>query len=215
MIRNLKAMGLALVAVFALSAVGASAAQAASADFSAAEYSANVTGSGGLQVFQTSFGKLTCAEVTGTATLGAQGGSLTGENIAYGGCHATILKIPTTVDMNGCHYTFTAGTITAAGTSEGSVHIQGCNATGHITITVGTGGATCTIDVSEQTISPVTYHNTAGGTVDVRTNETPVQQVSTGGSACAGGESTSKYTGEIASTATHNGKADSLSIVST
>jgi hypothetical protein len=172
--RNLKALCLGLFAVFAFSAFAASAAQAEKADFAAGEYPAEVKTvqdpDEPVQKFVTPIGTLTCEEVEGTATLGEENQILTGTEltkkpIEYRKCHATALKIPTTVDVNGCHFTFNAGETTAPGTSKGSVKIENCVENKGITITIFNNAdhkeehRICTMHVSEQTVSPVTYHN--------------------------------------------------------
>jgi hypothetical protein len=174
MSRNLKALCLGLFAALAFSAFAASAAQAEKADFAAGEYPAEIHWTQDpdepVQKFQSPVGTLTCEEVTGTATLAEQsqtltGKELTGKPIEYRKCHFSALKIPVTIDMNGCHFTFNAGTITVAGTSSGSVKIENCQEGKGITTTIFNNAdhkeehRTCTMHVLEQTISPVTYHN--------------------------------------------------------
>ena len=237
MTRNLKALGLALVAVFAFSAMAASAASASPADFKIASGSGTASAEGTTtQEFVTDKGtKLTCVEaegkssVEGTATVGSeQQGSITTVTAAYNNCHATILKIPTTVDMNGCQFRFnagrlvsdTAGTTAASGnTATGSVDIVNCNEkTPGITITVGAEGKTCHIDVPEQNgIESVHYTTTeAGGVEHVlgSLNKAVVKIDYTGGSigasVCPGatGESTTgtaEYTGSTLTTAKDTG----------
>jgi hypothetical protein len=180
MIRNLKALGLTLLAVFALAAVGAAAAQAESpADFWAEEGATKIDATGGTQTFKlpgilASF-PLTCTHVTGDAAYSGETATLTGENIEYENCHVVIFGItyPVEVDTNGCHYTFNAGTYTSAGlgSADGDVTIEGCEENESITITVyETNGETtrCTFHVPEQTVGNVTYNNTeTEGLMDV------------------------------------------------
>jgi hypothetical protein len=163
MIRNLKALGLALVAVLAMSAMAASAAQAETADFSAAEYPAHIDGvTDGFNTFEMGGLKLTC-EAKGTAELKEESSELTA-TVEYHTCHVVVLGVtfPITVDMNECHYLFTAGTYAptetnGAGAAHGTVHIT-CPEKKQIEITVFKAGGAhtpenirCTIDVAAQT----------------------------------------------------------------
>jgi hypothetical protein len=197
MIRNLKALGLLLVALLAMSALGGAVAQAAEdpADFAASEYPATVTTEADpnapTQTFTTATGNITCQEVRGDATLAAQSNELTGTGVAETGpeftnCHATALKFPTTVDTNGCHFTFTAGTALTEpeGTfvdSTGSVRIHECDsATGVIVRIYGGAEHTeanlgCQIDVHEQELNGITYKNVETEGVEEVTAEVNVQ----------------------------------------
>jgi hypothetical protein len=159
--RNLKALGISLVAVLATGAVAASAAhpQAEEADFAASEYPTHIQAAGhGTQQFETSIVTLSCEGASGTAALEEQSDTLTGENIEYSECDASGI-LPTTIDMNGCHYTFDAGQLTGAGKSTGAVKIEGCDNEAGITIGIYAPGSTsddttdllCEIHVPEQT----------------------------------------------------------------
>ena len=231
MIHNLKALGLALVAVLAMSAMAASAASANPADFAASSYPAHVVANGvGKQSFKTSEGtELTCVgveaeekpPVTGTGILNEQSESLTVEapegkgTEMFHGCHATILKIPVTVHMNGCKFTFNAGklvsdesgtTAETGNTATGSVSIVGCeDKTKGITITVGENGKTCHIDVPEQKQVSGSVHYTTiteGGVEHVQVNvkNVVVNIDTTGGTACSGSTESA-----VAATSTYNG----------
>jgi hypothetical protein len=169
--RKLKALGLALVAVLAMSAMAAATAQAnEKADFSAAGTHIHATNANeGTHTFNIpGFPTLTCTEVSGTGTLAKESPELTGEAISYKTCHIVSgFTFPVTVDMNGCHYLFTAGTYTKdetskAGISDGSIHIK-CPVGKEITITVMSldhKTVRCTIHVPEQTPKgTVTFRN--------------------------------------------------------
>jgi hypothetical protein len=172
MFRNLKALGLVLVAVFAISAMSAAAAQAETADFWSE--GTHIDGiADGTQTFVVGSFELTCTGVDGTAELKEQSAELTATNIEYTTCHTVKLGItfPVTVDMNGCDYLFTAGTYEPeatekTGAAKGSVHIKCPKNVGgptpegqtHITITIFKAGGAhttenlrCDIDVAEQT----------------------------------------------------------------
>jgi hypothetical protein len=159
MTRKFKALGLAIVAALALSAVVASMGQAENnekSDFWTAVAPSEVHGTnagelteepGGIGVGIHTFNfpglpTLTCHEVRGTGTLPKEQKELTGEKIEYKKCHAISfgLTLGVTVDMNNCHFLFTTETFTKNGTggtgeSHGSVHIQ-CPVGKEITITV-------------------------------------------------------------------------------
>ena len=215
MTRNIKAFGLMLVSVFAVSAIAASAASANPADFAASSYPAHVIANGvGKQSFVTSEGtSLTCEEVggvpavTGTAILNEQGNSLTVEapegkgTEMFHNCHATIPKIPITVHMNGCKFTFNSGklvsdesgtTASSGNTATGSVSIVGCESqTKGITWTIGENGKTCHIDIPEQNQVSGSVHyttKTEGGVeyVEVNVKNLVFNFDTTGGTACSG-----------------------------
>ncbi len=155
MIRNLKTLGVVVAAVFALSALGAS---AASANFTAGSSTGNLTGvqtTG--HVFTTSAGTVTCttAHFTGTWTE-ANSPSATATP-KYEGCKAFgFIGVP--IDVNGCSYEFTTN-------EGGEVHVK-CPAGKEIEIT--TRG--CTTKVGPQTLKENIYTNTtnpATGKMDV------------------------------------------------
>jgi hypothetical protein len=233
MIRNLKALGLALVAVFAMSAMAASAAQAEEADFFTGHTTlgeeenvfthGNIEAVGhGTQRFDTSLGTFSCEEVRGTATLAEESDTLTAENIEYTGCDA-LGVFPTGVNMNGCHYTFDAGQMTGAESATGSFVIEGCSS-GGITINVyafgtsteevhnETGEVICEIHVPEQTPTegPISYENvedpeTGKDALTVEAEEVKVHTEITAGTACNEGVDTNAvYTGGFTATAKDN-----------
>jgi hypothetical protein len=198
--RNLKALGLALVAVFAMSAIAAAAAQAEEiADFSAASYPTTIDAvSEGAQVFKVpGLPNLTCTSLGKShAILEKESGELTATDITFENCHVVSLGItfPVTVDSNKCHFTFTADTYTPAATeghgqADGDVHIKECE-NGSITITVFKAGSTehlpgdlrCTIHVPNQTPGAktnVTYKNETTEGVMAVTVEAHLTEVKT------------------------------------
>lgn len=103
MIRNLKVLGLALTAVFALSAVLAS---AASAEFTSESPQTELTATAlEEQVFTGAGAEVTCTEVSVHGTIGEVQKEVTVEP-TYGG-HCTVNGFPAKVDTNECHYLFT------------------------------------------------------------------------------------------------------------
>jgi hypothetical protein len=172
MTRNLKALGLSLVAVFALSALVASAAQAevhhtlrtsSSTGSAFVEAEAEST-----QVFEPAAGagvNVSCTGVsTETGTVTDKSTESTGRPI-YTGCTSSLGSA--TVNTAGCHYTFT-GTTNA--NEHAVVHLSACTNGG---ITISTAG--CNMKVpNEQTLTGIHYTNvtTAGGRKDVTIHAT-------------------------------------------
>ena len=226
MIRNIKALGLALVAVFAMSAMAASAAQAegeGAPDFWAAQYPAHIEATpdpgSGRQVLTSPFGKVRCEEVQGTAVLNERSNELTSEEIGYSGDCTALGLFPTTVDAEGCHFTFTVEETETASTSNGSVHLDCPEGTGSITVTIFEVGSEpphpeeeliCTIHIpGGQTFGGITYHNieTEDGImhVTVEANTGGVIHESHEGSLCGTGTSeTDSYTGSFIASATNS-----------
>lgn len=200
MIRNLKGLGLCLVAVLALGAVLASSASARFEGEGAGTItltrSANTN-----QVFTVTAGGLavTCTTVGGE---GSGTGGIT-EDVTfaptYSGC--THPAGTAHVSMNGCKYTFTS----AAGTTNSTVHITGCNAGKKIVITVTSFGfSVCTYEIGEQTpAGTVENTNLGSGTtreVQVHSKVTGIVSTRTQGSeGICGPESstTGTYSGSV------------------
>jgi hypothetical protein len=118
MIRNLKALGLAFVAVFAMSAIAASAAQAV--EFHAESAPAIIEGvqeAGHPSEFETSAGTISCSGATFTGTSATTTTPTLNINFSYTGCtFLNVLNVP--VEPRGCHYVFHAsGTVDVAGTN--------------------------------------------------------------------------------------------------
>lgn len=168
MSRNLKVLGLTLVAALAMSAVVASAASATAFNFKAEKVPTLLTGKqhAGNDVFVTDAGKVECNEAT---YVGEQKTTPTTEvtvTPTYTGCTAFgFVNVP--IDVNGCSYKFTAKTI-EAGNFEGEVDIL-CPAGKSIEVTA----PGCTVTVGAQNnLKKITYTNLGAGatrevTVDV------------------------------------------------
>lgn len=161
MTRNLKALGLALVAAFALSAIAASAASA---------QQAYLTSDGpvtliGEEVGEenenrlTSFGNFTqCpgSTYTGHAVDVTPHESLPPHSTAvtitphYVNCEATGLGFPTTVNMNGCDYVFDLGETTESpDDTYGILSTVDCPENSHIVVTSSIFGSHCTVTITE------------------------------------------------------------------
>ena len=202
--RNLKALGLAVLSVFAFSAVAASAAQAEEGHFGWEAGTARTTTSAiGTQTYTTTAGKIECNEVSGEAIPIQENGenknkTMTGENIAYAN-NGTPNKCPAsigtaTIQMNGCHYTFHAGETIGEDETKGTTDIAGCATNGSITVEA----FGCTIHMPEQTgIGPVYYQgNTAAGDIVIHPTVTNIEYTHTG--ICGNGTaSNGTYTGDV------------------
>ena len=126
MIRNLKALGLALAAVFALGAVIASSAAAEPAQFTVEGIGATETakikgGQTGTDTFSVgALPPLTCKTATLSGKAESDGAHFTSVTLepVYSECHVVIggiFTFPATVTMNGCAYTFNATKNTVVG----------------------------------------------------------------------------------------------------
>ncbi len=196
MTRNLKALGLALVAVLAMTAFAASAAQATSpAEVTAEGGQATIDGlqEGELTVFTRGARTVTCetADLHADVTNGA--GSITAFP-TYEDCHAN-LGLPATVTMNDCHFNFSltensGGTFTAVSGLECAdpnekveIHVYN-NHTDHTagtsqcTYTFGEQGNKNTIELTNKPAEGetpkdwVTADINVGGIVSTRPNNT-------------------------------------------
>ncbi len=195
MTREFKTLGLCLVAVFAMSAVAATAAQAEK--FTSANYPAAVPGEqvGALPLeFEVTNAGVECGTATFSGTLAAASETLTitpnYQNCLVGGA------IPATVDLNGCDYLFhvtgvkTVGADVECPTTAGGV-------TDKIVITVPATG--CEIQVPEQMgLKKLTVKNEAAGDMLITLAITNIQYSQN--AKCPGGvqsEKTGAYSGQI------------------
>lgn len=181
MTRILKALGLATVAMAALVAVMAPAAQAETGALTAAEFPAIVTGAQGPgPVFDIGPGPTRTVECATSDLASTLVGPTDPATFVptYGGCHSEPGFRPTTVTTNGCDYRVgfgrpgTTGQPQTTGTLQASivcppgqqleVHVYE-NAVQH-----AENISTCTYDVPSQGPVPAgIYHNTAGPPADV------------------------------------------------
>jgi hypothetical protein len=168
--RKLKALGLALVAALALTAVMAS---AASAQFTSNKEHTILSGSqktGTNDVFTAGegFGGITCENATFSGTAVNKSESSQEITPSYSNCKDSFGR---TVDP-----TVTA---TFTFTPSGKVHVMG-----HIVLHITSGGSTiCTVTIGEQSeINGITYTN-LGGTkgVETTTHSTNVKNTTSGG----------------------------------
>jgi hypothetical protein len=156
MIRNLKALMLAAMAVLAMSAVAAQGAQAHTPAVFHSELSETTITTlpdetAGTKTAHHVFDinnntmSITCNTVTVDSVITeSTPTTITADNVAYNTC--TFNGQSVTVEMHGCHYMFHA---------DGRVDIVGCNAGEKIKFS----GNNCTVEVGEQSgLTEVTYH---------------------------------------------------------
>jgi hypothetical protein len=200
--RNLKILGLALVAMFSVSAVGATVASAN--DFTAEENTVTLTGkkeAGTTDLLTTTAGTVNCSEPTyhATATTGSTAITVTPDYATDGTC--TAFGLPATIDMNSCRYIFR---VNAGVTTHGSVDIE-CNPGDEITITQPPTDK-CVVHVPAQTgLTEITYTNIGAGatrevTLDV--NLKNIKYTHTKGSGLAACTAGSATNGSLTSKAT-------------
>jgi len=184
MIRNLKALGLAMAAMFALSAVGVSAASAAEFHSEATHTTLHAEQTN-THVFTTDVGTVTCE----TATFHGTTASKTTPEITitptYTGCdlHSIFGEIAVTVNFNGCDYNFTE--------EAQPVHIV-CPESK----TISVSGPGCKVTVPGQTVGTVSYTNTGSGssrTTDVNATVSGIKY-SYSGFLCGSGSNTTNGT---------------------
>ncbi len=202
MIRNLKALGLALVAVFAMSALAASAAQAVTTDgHFTSDGKVTVTGHSASESFTFEAGQsVTCTahhtimpeNVTPWGPIAVPVGGLTTltDQAHYKECVAKVgaQSLPATVTTNGCDFLFHLGETTApldTGTYTVTPTVKcGVNETIEVHVYQQASHATsvCTYKVGEQNLNPGTLHSTniAGGTVKVSGEVTGITASRTG-----------------------------------
>ncbi len=213
MISNLKALGLALLAILAMSAVAASVASAEKWDFKSDGEPTKFTGEqikvGELaDVFQIEYGIFACEKIT---TSGEQvaGTAFTSINLTpvYTNCERITGGGKATYVMNGCTYTLTAETVVNKETT-GSTSID-CPGGKEVEITVTVLGVTaCTIRIPAQgPISKVTFTTGAGANKDIHYNAvlSGIKYTETAGTGFAKCTTASKSNGKFESTTTIKG----------
>ena len=173
MTRNLKALGLALVAVFAMSALAAGSASAA--EFHSEGENTTVKASQvTTHVFKTTAGEVTCAKATFEGNQAAKTASSITVNASYTECHINFFgtKVSATVNMNGCDYVLYAANkadvVTAAG---------------------------CTVEVGAQTGKTTVNYSNNGTHIDISPNLTGLVYNHSGFTCGTGSGTTGTYTG--------------------
>jgi hypothetical protein len=203
---KLKFLGLALAAIFATSAIGASAASA-TVEFHSESAPVTMTGAqeGTSNAFDVQFGEVKCTTAKYTATTAATTQTTIQVTPSYSGC--TFAGVASTVDMNGC--TYMIHVFNEGPPYEAWADIV-CPAGGFITVT---GGTKCNVFIPAQTgLEFITITNIGSGSTRELTlglgglqEVTYVQSAGTGVGKCTSvGKADGKYTG----TATVTGEVD-------
>jgi hypothetical protein len=202
MIRNLKSLGLALVAVLAMSAVVASAASAA------IQYTSNpspqtATGANtaGKETFTTPGGTVQCnSHFAATVATGSTSLTVTPNYetcVAFGFLNANVVE-------NGCDYVFRPTARLAEGHYNHQVEVA-CEAGKAIVITAGT----CEVQVpAQKELKSVTTTNSAGSVTVVPNVEKITMNVTKDGFGCPFpglGHTTGTYHGHVTLTPTEGG----------
>jgi hypothetical protein len=162
--RNLKALGLAALAVCAIGAMTASAAQAGT--FTAGSYPATITGQNvGFHHLTTVLGTMTCAEAKSHGLLAAESQDLTLSLDLGTSC--TLEGSLVHVKNNGCDFHFKAGETTGTHKVDGTVQVK-CPAGNAIDFEI-TSMQVCHLTVGEQgALEHVVFtSNTVPNDVDV------------------------------------------------
>lgn len=179
MTRNLKALGLALVAALALGAMTASGASASPALFTAnvpAGQTASIDGSQvGVNTFTLNGLALTCATATANGKAITAGTSSTYVTLtpAFGTCHVVVAGLTklVTVTTNGCGYTFNATKNTGGFKFSADLTIECPTKPIEVHVynaAVSEATTLCTYDIGHQTVNDkIELTNEAGAPSDV------------------------------------------------
>ncbi len=185
MIRNLKILGLAFVAVFAMGAVVASAQQ-----FHSESAPSTVTGSQeGQGVFTTDAGTIECTTATYKGTIGTTTTTTISMVPTFSGCTAFGGFASAKITTNGCEYLLH---ITQNGSNTGTMDIA-CPGSNEITVVAEVFGTVkCTVHIHPKSgLQTVTYTNVGVGATRERivhldiTNFTYTVTAGTGFGACS------------------------------
>ena len=195
MIRNFKAMGLAVVAVLAMSALVAS---SASAQFEAETVPVTVTtSSNSMQKFAVAVGQtpIECTTLKSKGTQSVTPSTTFTTHPEYSNCE-TFLGQEVTVNTTGCNYVFHV----SKGSTSGTTDVE-CEAGKTIVITVG---SICTYTIGTQTgLSSVSFKNTGSGTtreIIVEPNVTGIKSTLTTNDFFCPTPGSGTYTGNSVST---------------
>jgi hypothetical protein len=207
MIRNLRVLGLAFVAVLAMSAVVASAAQAVPT-FTASSYPATVTGSNtiGNEVFTTEGGNVECDSHFVSNSISGPTSTLT-VTPTYTGCTAFGF-LSATVNTEGCTYVFHATEKVSSGVYKHHVDVV-CPSGQSIKVTAGT----CKAEIKGQTGRTTVKTTNSGSSVTVQPEVTNIAYtVTQDGFLCpfggTGNKTDGKYTGDVLVSRVGGGSVD-------
>lgn len=172
MLRNLKVLGLAIVAVLAMSAVVAQAASAA--EFTAENYTASLSGEQvGEHVFTVEGNTVKCPTAVFSGSLAAASSEVTNVSAKYGNEEAKCTAfgfLSATVKMNGCTYNFKVN----SGSEDnftGTAALK-CPTGAKVTIVAGT----CEATVGEKTTGGATVNQEVGPINYVNMTNTPTSK---------------------------------------
>jgi hypothetical protein len=198
MIRNLKVLGLGLIAVFAFSAMAASSASAVDT-FTSTKNPETISGT---SVDKGAF-KITDSNGGVISEVRCHTGVFHGAAVANGSAHATITASyvgtvgatdtghcgagtlgTADVNMNGCDYDL-SGTTTGSdvGKTDATVSVL-CEPNHEISISLSEIGVTLEIPAQTPTVGGATYTNTANGKVDAKVTATGVTYTCTPAFVC-------------------------------
>jgi len=214
--RKLKVLGLAFLAVFAMSALTASAAQAQLKVTTTGPTWLTFSGSkakGGdtltNQTFTVGTLQVACAAVSGHATVTNGATEVTATDITYSEC-ASNLPGPITITMNNCDYKFHGGKTDPSNAEhgiEGEVDLICPPGVAGPVIDLYTSAANHTAGtvLCKLTVTPfvnkkeITYTNTAGSPndFDLKANVPGIGFTKEGSILCPNGANPATYTGEI------------------
>jgi len=195
MIRHVKVLGLALVAVFALGATLASGASAFSFHFNSKSPDGHTIVKGtqiGIHKITTTAGEITCEEASVTGTMTETTATDITLTPTYSKCHINFFgsKVSATINMNGCQYTLTSHQTVGGATLAANKHLVNCTKAMEVV------AAGCTIKINTgQTIGGLTIANGAGDIV-VTTNSTGIAYSHSGFTCGTGSGTTGTYKGE-------------------
>ena len=216
MIRNLKALGLALVAVFAMSAVAAGSASAEEYAFHSSASFTTLTGSQSgatNDVFTTDAGTVTCNTATYHGAISAAETTTISLAPTYSSCTLEPFG-SAVVSPNGCEYLIHAETQVDENDFETATEIV-CPSGKEITVVASLFGTTkCTVHIPPQSLGTgitVTNQTTAAGVSDIQAHisfsgitytETP----GSGFGACEGSGGATTHNGTYTGLATITGE---------
>jgi hypothetical protein len=195
--RNVKALGWAVVMVFALSASAVSAASANQFHSGSSNTTGTVSGNGPQFFEYESGGQIVeCSTIGGSVDATANTVTEVTFSPTYSGCQMTlILFTQVTVSMNGCDYLFTL----EASANSGPAHIK-CPSGKEISITVKAFGVSvCTYHIASQTPAGVSdYANSGTSKIHGTATQLEIAGTRQGAAECGAASSTQgSYLSEV------------------
>ena len=199
---KLKALGLALVAACAMSAIAASSASAAGEKFTSnREHTILSTSSINKQVFTTTAGTIECTEASvDEATMATGAESAITAKPTYNGCTGVIggSAVTTRITMTSCDYKFTSEV--PAGKEHAEVHIECTTAGDEIDIEgkfLGVFVQCIKVPAQTPTGGGVTYENSGTDHIKIKATLTGIKYTEIGGCGSNTNVNDGTYSGEI------------------